>query len=408
MSGETNWARNLEYGGRIAHPDSVEAVQELVRSSPGRLKALGTRHSFSTAADSDGVQIALDRLPMGLVVDEQAKRATVAAGARMGDVAQALDAAGWGFANLASLPHIGLAGAVATSTHGSGDALGTLSSMVRGIDSVLADGSVLHTEQGDADFPGAVVGIGALGIATSLTIAIEPTSTMRQDAYPGVRWDALDADFDRVMASGDSVSVFTDWASANVGSVLVKQRARHGAPELLGVTAVEPRPADEAAADLRSTPIGVEAPWWDVLPHFRITGTPSVGDELQSEYFIPRAARAEAFAALRAMGDRIAEALHASEIRTVAGDDLWLSGAHGGDVVTVGFTWKPRPDLVRPLLAPIEERLLPLGARPHFGKLFHTRELAGLYPHWADFVALRDRLDPERRFANAFLLELMP
>ena len=150
---------------------------------------------------------------------------------------------------------------------------------------------------------------------------------------------------------------------------------------------------------------GVEGPWWDRMPHFRMAATPSVGEELQSEYLVPRLAIGAALEAIRAMADEVAPALHISELRTMRADDLWLSGAYGTDAVSVQFTWKDLPDRVLPLLPRLEERLLPLGARPHWGKLFAVGglRLRHHYPRWTDFEALRDVRDPERKFGNAFL-----
>jgi xylitol oxidase len=141
------------------------------------------------------------------------------------------------------------------------------------------------------------------------------------------------------------------------------------------------------------------------LPHFRLAAVPSVGEELQSEYFVPRAAAGAALAALRSMGEDIDRALHVTELRTVAADDLWLSPASGTDVLAIGFTWRDAPDLVLPLLPRIEERLLPLGARPHWAKLFAAdgEQLRALHPRWDDFLALRDAVDPDRVFGNPFL-----
>ncbi|MCU1472058.1 FAD-binding protein [Amnibacterium sp.] len=403
MAAERNWARNLTYSAPIAHPASLEEACELVGRS-ARVHALGTRHSFSDCADGDGVLVALDRLPMDLEIDEQAATATVGAAVRMGDLGQALDARGWALANLASLPHISVGGAVATGTHGSGDRLGTMSSAVRALQIIGPDGA-LREVTGD-EVAGSVVAMGALGIVTRLTLAIEPTYEIRQDAYLDLPWSAALDRFDEITAVGYSVSLFTRWRGP-VERVLVKSRDTEPPDDLFGA-----RPAGgrigvaEIGVDTKNTEAGgVPGPWWDRLPHFRMAATPSVGEELQSEYLVPRATAKQALATVHEMADDLDAALHISEIRTMAADDLWLSGAYGTDAVSIQFTWRDLPDLVLPLLPRVEERLLPLGARPHWAKLFAASgvRLRDHYPRWNDFERLRDLRDPDRTFGNAFL-----
>jgi xylitol oxidase len=402
---ERNWARNLTYSAPVEHPESVEAAQELVAGAE-RVHALGTRHSFSECADGDGVLIALDRIPADLEIDEAARTATVGAATRMGDLGQALDEAGWALANLASLPHISVGGAVATGTHGSGDALGTMSSEVRGLEMIGPDGELRAVGGDDVELAGSVVALGALGVVTRLTLAIEPTYTVRQDAYVDLPWEAVRESFDAVMASGYSVSLFTRWRGP-VPRALVKSRGTTPPDDLFGARpAAGAIGAAEVGLDVKMTEQGgVEGPWWDRLPHFRMAATPSVGEELQSEYLIPRPVIGLALEAMLELADAVDPALHVTEIRTMRADDLWLSGAYGTDAVSIGFTWRDLPDLVLPLLPRIEERLLPLGARPHWGKLFAVGglRLHSHYPRWTDFEALRDVRDPERTFGNAFL-----
>ena len=229
---ERNWARNLTYSSPIEHPESVEAAQELVARSE-RVHAVGTRHSFSDCADGDGLLIALDRLDPDLVLDEAAGTATVAASTRMGDLGRSLDEAGWALANLASLPHISVGGAVATGTHGSGDRLGTMSSQVRGLEIIGADGELRTIGADDDDLAGSVVAMGALGVVTRLTLAIEPTYTIRQDAYVDLPWESVQESFDGITASGYSVSLFTAWRGP-VARVLVKSRGTTPPDDLLG------------------------------------------------------------------------------------------------------------------------------------------------------------------------------
>lgn len=402
--GERNWARNLTYSGAIEHPDSVERLQELVARAD-RVHALGTRHAFSPCADSDGLIVVQDRIDPALVVDREAGTATVGAGIRLGDLGRMLADEGLAIANYPSLPHVSLGGTVATATHGSGDALGMLATLVRGLE-VVGPGGELRTIVGD-DLAGAVMAYGALGVVTRITVAVEPAFDVRQDPFGSMPWAVLDEHLDEVFATGYSVSVFTKW-TGDVRNALVKSRREEPVEELFDAPPVHRTPA-EIEADTKSTEVGRPGPAWDRLPHFRIAAVPSVGEELQSEYFVPRATARTALDALRAMGDEIDPALHVTELRTVAGDDLWLSPAFGTDVLSIGFTWRDAPDLVLPLLPRIEEHLLPLGARPHWAKLFHARHLRlrDQVPRWRDFAAMRDEADPERVFGNPFLEEVL-
>jgi xylitol oxidase len=405
----TNWAGNHTYrAARLVRPGTVEEVSALIAEG-GPVRALGSRHSFSDVADSAGTLISLENLDPSITIDDDAHTVTFSAGIRYGELAEHLHAAGWAIHNLASLPHISVAGAVATATHGSGDHNGNLATAVRAFDLVDGAGRVVHLQRGDADFAGAVVGLGALGIVTRMTLDIEPTFEVRQDVFTGLGWDSLLANFDAVTSSAYSVSVFTNWVGDTVGSVWLKSRTGAGDPpeQLFGAerqtTDLHPLP-DQPSANT-TVQGGVPGPWSDRLAHFKLGFTPSNGDELQSEYLLPRSEILPALAALRGLSDRIAPLLLISEIRTMAGDDLWLSGAFGRETVGIHFTWKMLPAEVRDLLPEIEARLLPLGARPHWGKVFtaDSAQIAPLYPKLGEFRAIVRRYDPQRVFGNDFL-----
>ena len=402
---ERNWARNLVYSAPVAHPASVAELQEAVARSR-RVHALGTRHSFTPCADTDGLLVALDRIAPDLEVDAAARTATVGSAVRLGDLGRLLDERGWAIANLPSLPHISLGGAVATATHGSGDGLGMLATLVRGLEVVGPDGALRRVE--GPDLAGAVMSYGALGVVTRITVALEPAFTVRQDAFDAMPWPEAAAHLDEIFAAAYSVSLFTRY-TGDVRGALVKARTGDGRDGPFFGATPSPRDPAEIGAQTKNTEVGTWGPSWDRLPHFRLAAVPSVGEELQSEYFVPRAAALEALGALRSIGEDIDRALHVTELRTVAADRLWLSPAGDEDVLSIGFTWRDEPDLVLPLLPRIEERLLPLGARPHWAKLFAVRgeRLRALYPHWGDFLAMRDAVDPERVFTNAFLADVL-
>ena len=417
MTIERNWAGNLTYrASRIEHPSSIAELQE-VFAGGGAMRMLGSRHCFNDIADTDGVLVVLDRLPEVFEVNADRDAVRVSGGLRYGDIAPRLAAEGLALANLASLPHISVAGAVATGTHGSGDALGSLASSVRALTVVTPAGEVRALARGDEDFEGAVVSLGALGAVVDVTLDVEPTYDVAQHVFEHPSWDAILADFDEVTGVGTSVSIFSTWTRTDIADqIWVKQRHPE-AHELLRDDLFERLGAEPAASTrhpiLGVDPIactdqlGVPGPWFERLAHFKLEFTPSAGAEIQSEYLVPRADAVAAIQAVRTLAGQIAPLLLVNEIRTVAADDLWLSSAHGTDAVGIHFTWKPDEAAVRAFL-PTLEALLPATARPHWGKVFalDPAEVRSRYTRWNDFAALAARFDPERRLVNPYLERL--
>jgi xylitol oxidase len=406
---QVNWAGNYTYrAGRLHRPSTLEQVQEIVGGAP-RVRVLGSRHSFTDLADSAEL-LSLDGLPADVAVDQAAGTVSLAAGLTYGALARALQPEGVALANLASLPHLSVAGAVATATHGSGDANGNLATAVAGLELVTSSGELLTASRGDDDFEGLVVGLGALGAVTRITLDVEPAYDVRQRVFEGLAWDVLLERFEEVTAAGYSVSLFTHWGEA-VDQVWVKSRVT-GAPEqvrgdLFGARAATVERHPILGIDpVNCTPqLGRPGRWSDRLPHFRMGFTPSSGQELQSEYLVPRRHAAAAIGALRGLAGTVRPVLQVSELRTVAADRLWLSPQHGQDTVAVHFTWVPDQDAVRRVLVEVEAALAPFGARPHWGKVFlaDAAAIAPLYPRLPDFVGLAHRLDPRGAFANAWL-----
>jgi xylitol oxidase len=403
--GESNWAGNHAYAAdAVATPRTVDEVREAVAAA-SRVKALGSRHCFNDIADSPG-GVLLDLRALDVPVELGDGTVTVGGSARYGDFAEQLHAAGFALANLASLPHITVAGSVATGTHGSGRRQPGLAAAVSAVELVTANGELRTFTRAHAEFPGLVVGLGALGVVTRLTLDVVPAFDVRQDVFDGLPWEAAYRHFDEIEDTGYSVSMFTNWANGTIDQVWIKSRvdAFTARTDLFGaVPADGPRHPAHAAgisAENGTPQLGVPGPWHDRLPHFALAFTPSVGDELQSEYFVPYADAVAAVRAVREIGDVLAPLLLVSEIRAIAGDDLWLSPCHGGDRVAFHFTWQPRQPEVEAVLPLLEERLAPFGARAHWGKLFHT---AGSYPRLADFRTLAAELDPAGKFRNPFL-----
>jgi alditol oxidase len=403
-----NWAGTHEYTApRIVSAATVQEVQAAV-AGRGPVHALGTRHSFTDLPDTGGTLIDLAGLTGGFSLDAGASTVNVAAGTRYGELALWLDERGYALHNLGSLPHISIGGATATATHGSGNGNGVLTSAVRGIRYIGADAELHDVRRGDADFDALAVGVGAFGVIVSLTLAVQPTYRARQDVYRDVSWDAALAQFDDITGAGYSVSVFTRWEPELLGDVWVKTRL--GADDdpvpdalLNGTRVVEANPL-EGLPDLTELG-GVPGPWMLRLPHFRLDGKPSFGDEIQSEYFVARSDAPAALDAMRALADAIQPMLFVSELRTAASDDLWLSGAYQRDFLAIHFTWRNDPDGVRAVLPLVEEALAPFDARPHWGKLhlFDAQDMARVHPRLADARAVFERLDPAGRFTNPHL-----
>jgi xylitol oxidase len=394
---EHNWAGNVAYQAReVVRPGTVDELRALV-AERAKVRALGSRHSFSEVADGPGTLVSLEDLPAAIELRDQ--QVDVPAATRYGVLAEFLQERGLALANMASLPHISVAGAVATGTHGSGDALGSLATSVAGLELVTAAGDLRSVRRGDPEFAGSVVALGALGVVTRLTLDVVPSFDVRQRVYVDVPWSDLVTELDAVFAAGYSVSVFTDWAGPAqvwvkaVDEVTLPFKPADGPVHML---------AGESVAAVTEQG-GVPGPWLDRLPHFRLGHKPSAGAELQSEYLLPRESAIAALDRLRAMSDRITPLLQITELRTVAADELWLSPARGRDVLGVHFTWKLDVPGVNAVLPAVEEALLPLGARPHWGKVFQSTRIASSYPQWTDFVELRGHHDPRRKFTNSFL-----
>lgn len=410
-----NWAGNFTYGAaRVHRPETVAEVQALVAASP-KVRAVGARHSFSTVADTTGDLLSFDRLDRVVAIDPERRTVTVEAGIRYGPLGIALHDAGFALHNLASLPTISVGGAVATATHGSGDGNANLATGIAAIELVTADGSLvtLSRERDGDRFKGAVVGLGALGVVVRLTLDLIPTFDVSQDVYEGLTVERLDADFDAIMGSAYSVSLFTNWRNRQF-QVWVKRRVAAGAasgsaPEFFGaaLAASQRHPVADKSAAHWTEQGGIPGPWHERLPHFKLEFMATSGAELQTEYFVPRHHARAALQVIDGLRERIAPLMGAAEVRSIAADDLWMSTCYEQDSIAYHFTWvrdRPAVDALLPLL---EEGLAPFAARPHWGKVFamSPARLQALYPRLADFRALLGEFDPAGKFRNAFVDE---
>ncbi len=410
----TNWAGNVSYStDRLREAGSVEEVRTLVRAQQ-RLRVLGTRHCFNNIADSRDNLLSVRPMHDVIALDRDARTVTAGAGITYGQLCPYLDSKGFALHNLASLPHISVAGACSTATHGSGEKNGNLATAVSALEMVTAAGEVLKlSRRSDSDvFRGAVVGLGALGVITRVTLDLQPKYAVRQYVYENLPLRQLADHFDEIQASGYSVSLFTDWEKGRVNEVWIKSRVGEGQPfaapqEFFGAK-LAPRnlhPIAELSAENCTEQMGVPGPWYERLPHFRMGFTPSAGKELQSEYFVPRRHAVEAVLAIERLREQVSPHLFISEIRTIAADDLWMSAAYGRPSVAIHFTWKQDWPAVRRLLPVIEKELSPFEPRPHWGKLFTLRpaELRSRYKKLADFTRLAAKLDPSGKLRNDFL-----
>ncbi|MEV6086116.1 FAD-binding protein [Streptomyces parvulus] len=406
----TNWAGNITYTAEeLLRPRSPRALGALVAGS-ARLRVLGSGHSFNEIAQpgAGGVLLSLADLPSVVDVDTAARTVRVGGGVRYAELARRVHARGLALPNLASLPHISVAGSVATGTHGSGVGNGSLASAVREVELITADGSALTIARGDGRFGGAVTSLGALGVVTSLTLGLEPAYEVEQHVFTEMPLAGLDtATFEAVMASAYSVSLFTDWRAPGFRQVWLKRRTDQPLPEFPyakpAVDRMHPVPGMPAVNCTEQS--GVPGPWHERLPHFRADFVPSSGAELQSEYLMPREHALAALHAMDAIRDVVAPVLQTCEIRTVAADAQWLSPSYGRDTVAAHFTWVEDTTAVLPVVRELERALAPFAARPHWGKVFTTpsAELRALYPRLDDFRSLARALDPAGKFGNAFV-----
>ena len=443
-----NWSENVQFSSAPIHaPETTEEVQEIVRASR-KVSVLGARHSFNDVAaidaqvedatarpgkaeDSSWAYISLEKLHAPIEFDSSRGTVTCNAGITYGELCQQMHEEGAALHNMASLPHVTVAGACATGTHGSGDGNGNLATAVVGLELVTADGglrTLSRGEDGEA-FEGAVVALGGLGVVTRITLATEPAYTMEQYVYENLPAAALYEHFDEVMSSAYSVSLFPDWQDGMVNQVWLKHRsgpfvetactgagsmAREATPqtgpggeELFGATAgrAELNHVANLPPDGVTPQLGVRGPWHERLPHFRADSEPASVVELESEYFVPRAHAVPALKAVEGLRDLLEPVLLISEVRSIAADRLWLSQSYGTPTLGIHFSWKMDWEGVHRVMPEVEEALSPYGVRPHWGKLFTLPavQVQAAYPKMDDFRKLLEAYDPGGKFRNGFL-----
>lgn len=408
----TNWAGNLTYSTDNLHiPKNVEELQEAIKKCK-KVRALGTKHCFNAIADSKENQISTEAFNQIIGLDREKNTVAVGAGIKYGEMCKYLDDNGFALHNLASLPHISVAGACATSTHGSGIKNGSLATAVSAIEFVNGKGEVisLSREKDGEEFGAAVVNVGALGIATKITLDVQPTFKMKQVVYQNLPMSALEKNFEAIMSGGYSVSLFTDWRNKNVSEVWVKSKAedmKEVAPEFFGAKLATKNlhPIESLDAVNCTDQMGVEGPWYERMPHFKMGFTPSSGKELQSEYFIAFEHAYEGLMAIEKLNEKVSPHLFITEVRAIAADDLPMSPFYKKTCVAFHFTWKQEVEAVMALLPEIEEALAPFAPRPHWGKIFTLKPavLQSRIEKLADFKKYMEKHDPEGKFRNDFV-----
>jgi len=406
-----NWSGTVTFqDSKTLAPKSVDELAKIVASEP-KIRARGSAHCFNAMADTNSVAVTFANMPQDIVIDKDRAIVSVPAGMKYGELAVALNDRGWAIHNMASLPHISVAGAIATATHGSGVGNGNLATAVRGLEIILPDGNIKRVTLEDPDFAGYVVGLGLVGIVSSVDLAIEPTFNIEQTVYRGMSRETYAANLDEIMSLAYSVSYFTTWAAAGGGEVWAKFRSGSKAPAGLfeaypatsnrhPLPGLNPEPCTEQMA--------VTGPWHLRLPHFKMEFTPSAGDEIQSEFFVNRKDAPAAIAALEKIAPQINEILWVTEIRAIAPDNLWMSPHYQRDSIGIHFTWK-KVDAVYEMVKVVEAVLAPFNYRPHLGKVFSASPeyLKSVMPKMGEFTELVTQLDPANKFGNAFTDNLL-
>ena len=406
-----NWSGTVTFqDSKTLAPNSVDELAKIV-ATEAKIRARGSAHCFNAMADTDAVSVTFENMAQEIVIDKDRAIVTVLAGMKYGELAVALHDRGWALHNMASLPHISVAGAIATATHGSGVGNGNLATAVRGLEIVLPDGNIKTVTSQDPDFAGFVVGLGLVGIVSKVDLAIEPTFNIEQTVYRGMSRETYAANLDEIMSLAYSVSYFTTWAAAGGGEVWAKFRSGSKAPAGLfeaypatsnrhPLPGLNPEPCTEQMA--------VSGPWHLRLPHFKMEFTPSAGDEIQSEFFVDRKDAPAAIAALEKIAPQINEILWVTEIRAIAADELWMSPHYQRDSIGIHFTWK-KVDAVYEFVKVVEAVLAPFKYRPHLGKVFSASPeyLKSVMPKIDDFMKLLQQIDPANKFGNAFTDNLL-
>ena len=410
---EQNWSQHHTFSADNLHyPENIAQLQEIVSQSKS-VKTLGSRHSFNHIADTTEDLISLEKLNHDVIIDRENLTAVVNGGMTYSELGRYLHSEGYAVRNMASLPHITIAGACATATHGSGDQIGCLATDVSALEIVTADGNIttLSREHNPDTFYGCPVSLGGLGVIAKVTLDLVPTYTVHQAVYENLPLKHLYEHFDQITSSAYSVSFFTHWkdcidhtwlktVTADLENIPLE-------PTFFDATLASKHlhPLASASAETCTLQMGVPGPWHERLPHFTADHILKPGGELQTEYFISRNHAIEAFRAVANLQSHFKDILILSEVRTVAADNLWMSPFYNNPGVGIHFSWKYEWPAVQKVLPLIEDALAPYQPRPHWGKLFTipAQNIQPLYEKLSAFQNLLKSYDPQGKFRNAYL-----
>jgi len=424
-----NWAGNVTARPiREVAPASVDELRAVVRQAAEdglAVKAVGSGHSFTTAAATDGVLIRPDRLSGIRAIDRVAGTVTVEAGTRLKTLNVALAAEGLSLTNMGDIMEQTVSGATSTGTHGTGRDSGAIAAQIRGLELVTADGSLLTCSESENPdvFAAARVGLGALGVVSAITFAVEPLFLLTAREEP-MTFDRVTASFDQLHAENDHFEFYwfphTDNCNTlrnnrTIGPHAPMGRLRewcrdeflaNGVFQALNSVGRAVPAAVPAIARIASR--GLAASTYTDIP-YKVFTSPRRVRMIEMEYAVPRPAVLDALRELKAMVDhsdlRISFPV---EVRTAPADDIPLSTASGRDSAYLAVhVYRGTP--YQQYFTAAERILTAHDGRPHWGKI-HTRDadhLAEVYPRFGEFTALRHRLDPDRRFANPYLRRVL-
>jgi FAD-linked oxidoreductase len=425
----SNWAGNqTARPHRTVTPASVEELAAAIRGAAEDglpVKAVGTGHSFTSIAATDGVLVRPDRLTGIREIDHKGGTVTVESGLPLEKLNQLLEHAGLALTNMGDIMVQTVAGATSTGTHGTGRSSASLAAQIKGLEIVLADGTVTTcspTENPEL-FAGARLGLGALGVVSAITFGVEPAFRLTAQETPMPFAEVVDR-FDELATGNEHFEFY--WFPHTDGCT-TKRNNRTEAPlapvppfkhwlddEFLSNTVLEgacrvglrfPK-AIPAIAKAASRALSART-YTDVS--YKVFTSPRRVRFVEMEYAVPREAATEALRELKALVERSDwQISFPVEVRVAPADDLWLSTANGRDTAYIAVhLYRGTPD--QGYFTEVEKIMTAHQGRPHWGKL-HTRDaeyLAAAYPHFAEFTALRDKVDPERRFGNDYLRRVL-
>ncbi len=420
-----NWAGNQVCApALVEHPRDVHELSQIVKAAAAArstIKVVGAGHSFTDIACTTGTQVVLDQHASTVSADVERRLVTVQAGMTLGALNEALDALGLALPNLGDIAYQTVSGALSTGTHGTGGRLGALSTFVDAMEIVTGDGSVLQCSKSEnADvFAAARVGLGALGVVSTITLRCVPAFTLHAVNEP-MRLDDVLAVLDEHVDGNDHFEInwfpHTEWVQAKQNNRVddapePRARAKEWFDEVF-LENVALKAAWRVGRRFPSTIPGISRQLTKAITRvesteksYKVFTTPRLVRFYEMEYGVPRVAIVECVRELRSFIDASGLKIQVPvEVRFVAGDDIPLSMASGRDSAFVAchvFQGRGYEQYFRG----VERIMAAAGGRPHWGKLhFQTAEtLAPRYPDWSKFQAVRDQVDPQRVFTNPYL-----